>query len=161
MLLPLCVCEESVRLSIWRSCVRSTLLCIFLAKAHTEYMMLCLRSTMLLLFILGACSLPDIQFVVSAKVTSGYTHAMSDRWWSMTTASKRNKYARDNLRLNISAEDVIVWIDFLIKSLHFRMTRFLWSNYWRFVWSLRDRKITWKLSNGFMNPYSIWSSSVF
>jgi len=88
-------------------------------------------------------------------------NTMSDRWWSMTTASKRNKYARDNLRLNISAEDVIVWIDFLIKSLHLRITPLLRSNYWRFVWSLWDRKIAWKLSNGFMNPYSIWSSSVF
>jgi len=37
----------------------------------------------------------------------------------MTTAPKRNKYARDHLRLNISGEDVIVWIDFLLKSLHY------------------------------------------
>jgi len=76
-------------------------------------------------------------------------NTMSDRWWSMTTTCKRNKYARDN----ISAEDVIVCIDFLIKSLHSCITPFLRSNYWRFVWSLRYRKIPWKLSNRFMNPY--------
>ena len=37
----------------------------------------------------------------------------------MTTAAKRNKYARDHLRLSIFEEDVIVWIDFLLKSLHY------------------------------------------
>jgi hypothetical protein len=43
---------------------------------------------------------------------------MSDRWGSMTVAGKRNKYARDHLLLNISAEDLITRIDFLIKRLH-------------------------------------------
>jgi len=81
-------------------------------------------------------------------------NTMSDRWWSMmTTAGQRNKHARDNLGLNISAEDVIVWIDFLIKSLHSCITPFLRSKYWRFLWSMWDRKISWKLSNRFMNPY--------
>ena len=40
----------------------------------------------------------------------------------MTTAAKRNKYARDHLRLNISVEDIIVWIDFLLKSLHYSIS---------------------------------------
>jgi len=30
----------------------------------------------------------------------------------MTTAGKKNKYEREDLHLNISAEDIIVWIDF-------------------------------------------------
>ena len=36
----------------------------------------------------------------------------------MTIARKRNKYAGDQVCLNISAEDVIMQIDFLIKRLH-------------------------------------------
>lgn len=37
----------------------------------------------------------------------------------MATVAKRNKYPRDYLRVNISVEDVIVWIHFLLKSLHY------------------------------------------
>ena len=51
------------------------LLCIIVAEGQTEYVCSCVRSTMLL-FILGACSLPDIEFVVSTKAASGYTRAI-------------------------------------------------------------------------------------
>ena len=37
----------------------------------------------------------------------------------MTTASKRNQYGRDDLHLNIYAEDVIVWIDFSNRKFRF------------------------------------------
>jgi len=42
-----------------------------LRECKTENMKV--GSTMLLLSILGVCSLPDVQFVVSAKGASGYT----------------------------------------------------------------------------------------
>jgi len=62
MLLPLCLCWESLRINIWRSCVQSTLLCIFVGKSHTKYMKI-------------MCSILNV-VVVSAKAASGYTRAI-------------------------------------------------------------------------------------
>lgn len=43
---------------------------------------------------------------------------MSYSWLSMTISRKRSKYARDHVYLNISAKDIIMQINFLIKIFH-------------------------------------------
>lgn len=51
---PQCLCWESVRLNIWRSCVQSTLLCCsvsLLEKVKLNIWTLCVWSTMLLWFL--------------------------------------------------------------------------------------------------------------
>ena len=96
---PLYLFRESIRLNIWRSCVLYTIL--------------------LLLYF-------DIQFASTGSICgfckgSEWLYSrnpMSYRWLSMTISRKRNKYAGDQVCLNISAEDVIMQIDFLIKRLH-------------------------------------------
>ena len=68
MLLPRYFCCERVVCSI------DNVVALFMSlfrERKTENMKV--GSTMLLSSILGACSLPDVQFVVYAKATSGYT----------------------------------------------------------------------------------------
>ena len=96
---PLYLCRESIRLNIWRSCVLYTILLLV-------YFEILFASTS---SICGFCK--GSEWLYSRN-------PMSYRWLSMTIARKRNKYAGDQVCLNISAEDVTMQIDFLIKRLH-------------------------------------------
>jgi len=93
------LCRESIRPNIWRSCVLYTILLLL----YFESLFALTRS------ICGFCK--GSEWLYSRN-------PMSHRWLSMTIARKRNKYAGDQVCLNISAEDVIMQIDFLIKRLH-------------------------------------------
>ena len=96
---PLYLFRESITLNIWRTCVLYTIL--------------------LLLYF-------DIQFASTGSICgfckgSEWLYSrnpMPYRWLSMAIARNRNKYAGDQVCLNISAEDVIMQINFLIKRLH-------------------------------------------
>jgi len=60
---------EKVRLNIWVGAFDpQCFCCLYWEPVHFQTFNLC---------ILGACSLPDVQFVVSTKVACGYTHTIS------------------------------------------------------------------------------------
>ena len=131
---PLYLYRESLRMNISKSCV---------------------RYTMLLLLYLGSlfASTRSICSFCKAGEWLYSRNPMPYRWLSMTIARKRNKYAGDHVCLNISAEDVIMQIDFLIKRLHGSWVS--WKQLLKICMKSAGEEDPWKLSNRFMNPYSL------